>query len=111
MSSISKIISSITSQGVVVPVTTPVSFPYLALPTDYAIMVNSSAPHTINLPVSPVTGREYVIKDISGNSGANAITVEGNGKTIDGQTSYTIQQNYGFVELIYNGTEWNIINS
>jgi hypothetical protein len=64
---------------------------------------------TITLPLAPVTGREIVIKDGKGDAATNNITISGNGKTIDGNANFVINNNYDSVTIIYNGTQWNII--
>lgn len=56
------------------------------------------------LPTSGnVTGDTYTIK----NSGTGTITVVG---TIDGATNYSLNTQYMRVTVVYNGTDWSIIN-
>lgn len=95
----------------VVPVTFPLSYPYQMLQTDRAIIADTTTPVTIILPLNPVSGQTLSIKDNTGLAGSNPITIQGNGKMIDSQADYTIQFNWGFVGLIYNGTQWNVINN
>jgi hypothetical protein len=76
---------------------------------DNFIIVNrsSGAPTTITLPSSPPVGKTYIIKDGRGDAATNNITVNGNGKNIDGAASFVININYGSLSLVYNGTQWN----
>lgn len=110
MSQISKIGSTGGIPGVV-PVTFPDSYPYQMLPTDRAIIVDTNQARTVSLMPSPLTGYTVSFKDDTGMSGANPITIDGNGNNIDGQTVYMIQFNYGFAGMRYNGIQWNIISS
>lgn len=89
-------------------VVSPGAYPYTASAQDAYISVNTSSAKTVNLPSSPVSGQTHIIADITGLAFTNNITVSGNGKTIDGSASYTINFNYGCVKFIYNGTEWNV---
>jgi len=56
---------------------------------------------TINLVAAPKDGLVYTIKDATGNAEINNITIDGNGKTIDGETSITININYYGYQLTY----------
>jgi len=66
---------------------------------------------TVTLPASPATGRFVIISDAVGQSGANTITIDGNGKNISlagtAAGTKTIATAYKAVGLIYNGTLWN----
>mgnify|MGYP003659435493 CR=1 FL=1 len=73
--------------------------------SETVILVDTtSAPCTVTLPDTTAagmnSGRFYVIKDISGNSATNNITVQrtGTSDTIDGQTSVVMNSNY---EAVY----------
>jgi hypothetical protein len=95
----------------IVPVTHPDAYPYQVMTDNFYIIVDSSAePTTIILPPAPQEGNRFVIKDGAGNSGSNAITIEGNGNTIDGEPLYVIQNDYGFVGVLFDGFEWKVIN-
>ncbi len=91
-------------------VTNPVSYPYQVTAEDAFVVVNSTAPRTINLMNPAATGFRVIIKDGSGLANANAISIQGNGLTIDSAPDYVIADTYGSVVLIFNGVEWNIIN-
>ncbi|CAM6053383.1 unnamed protein product [Sphagnum tenellum] len=56
------------------------------------------------------SGKTVVIKDEGGNAGTYPITVLGQtGDIIDGQTSWTIDINYGSLTLVYGSSNWNIV--
>jgi hypothetical protein len=72
----------------------------------YLILVNHDVPITITLPLSPINGQVFKIKDIS-TLGAflNNITIDsGVGNTIDGSQYALINTDFGAVELIYNNS-------
>lgn len=84
---------------------------YAIQPPDYVITVNKTVPEitTVTLPNLPTTSQSYIIKDGAGNAGSFNITLDGNGQTIDGQTTQILNSDYEAAEIIFNGTEWNII--
>lgn len=105
------------SQGNVVKLTKTATS-YVALRTDYYIGVtNTAAARTITLPntgsttLAPFIGQVFIIKDESGAAGTNNITVTPNGGNIDGAASYVINTNYGRVEILFDGTNYFVINS
>jgi hypothetical protein len=61
---------------------------------------------TATLPLNPLAGDYYTIKDAGGHAAASPITVLGNGHQIEGGTQVLISVNYGFVNLLYTGTRW-----
>lgn len=100
--------SSSSSQSNVSNVTFPEAYPYTVKTTDFAIFVDTTQPREIDLPVSPLIGERCFIVDNTGEANVNPITIEGNGNTINQQTSYTIQSTFGFIGLIFNGQQWNV---
>lgn len=96
-------------KGQVVAVTSPGAYPYTTLATDYVILVDTTAARTINLIGSPVTGQTYRIKDNVGSAATNNITITPAAGNIDGAASYVISTNYASVDLVYNGTQWNVL--
>jgi len=75
------------------------------------VTYTSTGPTTITLPSSQVaSGRTIVIKDASGNAGANNITINTEGsETIDGSETLTISSDYGSVTIYSDGVNWLII--
>jgi hypothetical protein len=86
--------------------------PYTVTNDDEIIFSNVSGPAAINLPTlsSGSAGRTYIIKDFSGNSRINPITITApSGKTIDGAAFGMVNTQYGRVWLTYDGTNWKTI--
>ena len=74
--------------------------------------VDTSTPRSITLPLASGVdaGRFYIVKDITGSSNTNAITVNRSGSdTIDGDTSQTLDSDYGSWIFVSDGTSaWRI---
>lgn len=79
---------------------------YTVQNSDYYIGVNHNGPVTITLPTSPNSGKTLIIKDETGSSQTNPITVLG---IVDNDTGgFIIQLNNASIQLIYrNG--WRIV--
>lgn len=85
--------------------------PYVVLSTDEFLGVNVSAvPRTIQLPNAPSTGRVIYIKDSTGNANTNniSVTTVGGAVTIDGVTTYTMNTQYSSINVIFNGTSYEV---
>jgi hypothetical protein len=83
---------------------------YGAQITDYYI--GCSAGITVTLPngATLTAGKQYVIKDESGNAAVSHITIAPySGDLVDGQTSLTLVVNYGAVTLYWTGSKWSIV--
>lgn len=65
---------------------------------------------TVNLPLEPTEFIEYTIIDLRGDAETNPITINGNGKLINGETSAIIDTNYGSFTFKYSGSYWYIIS-
>lgn len=100
-----------TQQFWIVPTVLTAAGPYTALTTDCVMVVNQSvgAAFTLNLCATLQKGRIVIIKDGKGDANSHNITIQGNGKNIDGASSLVINTNYGATRLIYNGSEWSVI--
>jgi len=82
---------------------------YVVTPTDYFISVDSSGgPVIIQLPDSPTSNRQFIIKDRLGQAFINDITITtvSGIATIDGLTSYTFSDNYESLEMLFHGTNY-----
>lgn len=103
---------TISSSGPSTVAYTPVAAsPYVVLAADYFIGVDTTlGPITIELPDAPTTGRVIVIKDSQGTSSTNAITVTtvGGVVLIDGATSQSITSDYGSIQVVFNGSFYEI---
>ena len=101
---------TISATGATVLTYTPVAAtPYVVLSTDAFIGVNTSAlAITINLPNAPVTGKVYIIKDVSGNAAALNITVTtvGGVVLIDAAATYVMNTAYEAINVLFNGTKY-----
>ena len=104
--------NSLTLGSSKIKVRVPTSSPVTVLSTDGAILANlsSTAAVTVNLPTG-VTNQYYVIGDAKGDAGTNYITINtSSSQTIDGASTFVINWNWGAVGLVFNGTQWNVIN-
>lgn len=83
---------------------------YNVTPSDRTIVVNktSGSATTLNLPATAVTGLRYSFKDGKGDAATNNITVSGNGNNIDGGTTAVINQAYGAIDVVFNGSTWSV---
>ncbi len=80
--------------------------------TDGIIGVNSIAPCNISLPAhntGQFKGQQWIVKDESGNAGANNITVLGNGVNIDQSTQAVIGNNSGSYTIYWGGSQYYLI--
>ncbi len=77
------------------------------------IDVNVGTATTLSLPQNPPIGTNFIVKDSSGSAGTNNITVTpASGNTIQGQANFVINNNFGSLEIIYNGTnQWLVIQN
>ena len=83
---------------------------YQALPTDNAIFVNKTigSATLIELPARPATLQTIFITDAKGDADTHNITIDGNGNTIAGASTYTIGSQKGGITIVWNGSEWSI---
>lgn len=85
--------------------------PYVVLSTDYFISMDSTgAIKTVHLPDAPTTNRVFVVKDFAGTAAAFNITITtvGGVVLIDGAASYVMTTNYQSVQLLFNGTSYEV---
>jgi hypothetical protein len=57
------------------------------VPLNSRLMFNVTAPTTVNLHPDPEDGSRVAVVDASGNFGTNAVTLNGNGRKIDGAST------------------------
>lgn len=85
--------------------------PYVVLTTDEYLGVDCSVvPITIQLPNAPSTGRVFIIKDRTGSSATNNITVTtvGGAVLIDGATTFVMNTALESVNVLFDGTTYQI---
>lgn len=85
--------------------------PYTVAATDYYISLDTvGGAISILLPNAPTTSRTFVIKDRTGHAAANnvSVTTVGGAVTIDGSTTYTMGSNFQAIQLIFNGTSYEV---
>jgi hypothetical protein len=85
--------------------------PYTVVGIDFFLAVDSSAgPITVNMPNTTTTGRVFVVKDWKGQANINniIITTPGGVALFDGFTAYTMNAQYQSVNLIFDGTNYQL---
>lgn len=91
--------------------TSTATSPYVVTATDDFIGVDcSGGAIQVNLPDAPTTGRIFVIKDFTGSAATHNITVTtvGGVVTIDGATTYVMNTNFQSVQVLFDGTRYEI---
>ncbi|SFV32084.1 polymer-forming cytoskeletal protein [Thermoflavifilum thermophilum] len=90
---------------------TTVTANYTATEKDHTILANcSGGPITVTLPnPAGLNGRIYTIKKIGNGGIDNALTITPSSGQIEGGSSYTIYNDWTFVTLQTDGTNWYII--
>jgi phage-related tail fiber protein len=61
---------------------------------------------TITLPASPSVGRHITINTFTGNT---STTINGNGNTINGSSTFVMNEGDQSVDVVYMSTEWRIV--
>ncbi len=81
--------------------------------TEQFVAVTPNIPNfDVHLPGYPLTvGKWILIKDVSGTASTNNIRVAGTSATIEGAAYKDISDNYGFLEVTWNGSSWVITRS
>jgi len=81
-------------------------------PDDFVILINKSPDEatTVTLPADPVN-QILVIKDAKGDANSYNITIDGNGKDIDGAPTYVLDQSYQSAYILFNQTDdkWSLV--
>jgi hypothetical protein len=78
---------------------------YTASSGDAIMATTTAGSFTVTLPSSPLTGAIVVIAD-GDDFLTNPLTVNGNGKLIEGYDTFTLNVKNVKVEFIYSGTSW-----
>lgn len=72
--------------------------------TEYAFIQSSVSAITVSLPSSPADGKLVTVKDVNDNAEDFTITINGNGRNIDGGSTALITSNGGSIGMIYNSS-------
>jgi hypothetical protein len=85
---------------------------YSVLNSDSYVLINKTVPSAtqVILLAAPPIGRVLIVKDAAGNAASFPITVTAaaNIDGVAGSTGVVLNNNFAAVELIFNGTAWNI---
>ena len=68
-----------------------------------------ASPYTFAMSVTPLPGTKILFVDKDGQAGRYPLTITTVAGTINGQPSYSVVSNYGFVELLWDGATWLVI--
>ncbi len=93
------------------PYTNVATTPYVVLTTDVYISVDSSGGvRTIQLPNAATSGQFFIIKDRTGSAATNNITVTtvGGAVNIDGATTFVMNTAYQSINVMGNGSTYEI---
>lgn len=85
--------------------------PYTVLSTDQYISIDTSVGSvTLNFPVGATVGQSFIVKDRSGNSSIKNITITTliGIVTFDGSVAYTINTNFGSIQIMFNGSNYEL---
>jgi hypothetical protein len=94
-----------------VDVYSTISEDYTPTISDCVMFVDASGVAlTMDLPdTTNLGGKLYTFVKIDNT--ANAVTIDGNGNTINGITTYTLSTQYNRVRMICDGSNWIILNT
>ncbi|WP_298740137.1 hypothetical protein [uncultured Chitinophaga sp.] len=103
--------STLQVEGSLALAITTVNTNYTVTATDNTVLVDAAtAPVTITLPAAgTIKGRIYTIKKIAGGLDNGVTITPAGGAQIEGGTSYPIYNDWTFVTLQTDGTNWYII--
>lgn len=81
-------------------------------PTNSRIIFNNTSSQTLNLNPAPIDGERLSIQDASGNFSTRPVTLIGNGRTIDGAISVSLNTNGLVREWFYRADvhDWQTIS-
>lgn len=87
--------------------------PYTVTDLDRVLAVNTTAGAvTVKLPADggPFVGRSLIYTDAARKFGTNALTLDGNGKNINGSATLVLNIDGEAGVVVYSGTEWSVIS-
>jgi hypothetical protein len=89
-----------------------IATPYNVNVNDQIIFSNVASASSIVLPAlagGGNSGKSFYIKDFSGNSKSNPITITAPGKTIDGASFAILNNKFSHVLVTFDGTNWKTV--
>ena len=72
-------------------------------------VIGNTGPVTISLPATPRTNQRVGIVDGDGHASTYNITIDGNGKLINGSSPLISNTNYISLSFLYDGSKWVIV--
>jgi hypothetical protein len=75
------------------------------------LALDTPADFTVSLPSSPLAGDIVEVSDSTGIAASHPITIDGNGKNINGDPSLVLATNFGSAMLQYGAGAWNVVAS
>lgn len=83
---------------------------YTLVGTDSGAVCDATAGgFTVNLPATSQAGNRFFVVKSSSDLTAHAVTVSGNGNTINGTTTRTLTMTGQAEEYVSDGTNWDVI--
>lgn len=89
-------------------ISSPTVSPYTPSVEDVVEVQNHAGVFTVNLPNTPLVGTNYFIKDFAGVATSNNINVATT-QLVDGLNPYVINNNFGCIAVVFNGTTWSVL--
>jgi hypothetical protein len=87
-----------------------VASPYTLTGNDDIVIIDKTVASASSVVLPPsLPGRSVLIKDGKGDASSNTILITPAAGNIDNQPSYTLNTNNGWVQAVYDGTQWRII--
>jgi hypothetical protein len=99
--------SDVATRGYVRPIVVSIGSaesPYVAMDREFILVATAGGPVVVNLPSAPTAGDLIRIKK-SDAAGA-AVTISGNGATLDGAGTYLLTDQYDCIAVVYGAAQW-----
>jgi hypothetical protein len=74
-------------------------------------LVQTTAARTVTLPPAPIAGQWVTVADANSMASNYPITIQGNGKNINGAGSYVVKRYSEQVTMVFDGTEWKAVSN
>ena len=79
----------------------------------YRLILNIDSPKTIYLDPNPYDGARFALVDVAGNLSTNNVTLDGNGRKIEGEATVVVDLDDANIEWLYRGdlATWVRVNT